>query len=502
MADLREKKPRRWIGRSPYRRSLLLLVAFGVLSLLFLIYQRAAGKWAYQAWIREARARGERFNQTEVQELFAISNGLDVLSEASLNALVAPCGNLGRHVAEYDRITNGCFPVVRLDPARTPDSEGAVRWEESLQYCVTNRASIEPLIARLDAGPFVIEPCLDLQGVLNIFDVIQAARHFRLQAVVALQAEDRDAARAWLRRGLRLQRALSYQADLVGQLGHLAVGAIAFPCAWTLIEGAEWTDQELAEMNAAWREAEFVAPLERGLHGERAKFLHFFPGEEQDAHLRASGGRSWTLPSQLEWPSAPFLEDGLGGELVEPVQALVRRAHPTVWRFAWGCRDKLFYVQTLQAHIDSLRTRMRDRGPLTPPPPGFPHSGRPTQWQHLTRLGSILILPKVWQVSRDAAMAETKRELVCAAIALKRYKLRHGTLPNALEELVPELLEELPWDWQAGRPLTYRLREDEGFLLYGWGENEKDDGGAVGADGWLYGPDLVWPTVSRSEFTQ
>ena len=78
-----------------------------------------------------------------------------------------------------------------------------------------------------------------------------------------------------------------------------------------------------------------------------------------------------------------------------------------------------------------------------------------------------------------AARAEARRRILIAAIALERYRGRHGSYPKALQELVPELLQSTPIDFMDGKPLRYRLAADGHFVLYSVGLNCLDDGGTL-----------------------
>ena len=100
--------------------------------------------------------------------------------------------------------------------------------------------------------------------------------------------------------------------------------------------------------------------------------------------------------------------------------------------------------------------------------------------------------------------AENARRMTVTAIALKRFRLRHGKYPAQLRELVPEFLPRPPIDLMDGKPLRYRQRDDGTFLLYSVGEDGKDDGGdssppsSSAGDDWgskqWYGMrDAVWP---------
>jgi len=90
-----------------------------------------------------------------------------------------------------------------------------------------------------------------------------------------------------------------------------------------------------------------------------------------------------------------------------------------------------------------------------------------------------------------------------ATIAILRYKGKEGHYPADLGELVKAgLLPNVPQDPFGVGPLTYR-RTADGFLLYSWGENLKDDGGRLGTnnDGrprmWANNGDWVfWPVAN------
>ncbi len=61
-----------------------------------------------------------------------------------------------------------------------------------------------------------------------------------------------------------------------------------------------------------------------------------------------------------------------------------------------------------------------------------------------------------------------------ALLALKAYKQDRGSLPETLDELVPDYLKQLPLDPFDGRPMRYSAEKK---IVYSIGENLKDDGG-------------------------
>jgi hypothetical protein len=106
-----------------------------------------------------------------------------------------------------------------------------------------------------------------------------------------------------------------------------------------------------------------------------------------------------------------------------------------------------------------------------------------------------LILPSNSKAASRAFRVKAQCNIAVAAIALKRYHLRHKKYPNNLGELVPEFVSDVPIDYIDGQPLRYR-RDGDQFVLWSIGPDGKDDGGAPNSKpsfGWLQGPDDVWP---------
>jgi hypothetical protein len=93
---------------------------------------------------------------------------------------------------------------------------------------------------------------------------------------------------------------------------------------------------------------------------------------------------------------------------------------------------------------------------------------------------------------------EIQRALTLAAIALERYKLKHGAYPVALAALSPEFVKDPIRDPIDGKPLRYGVSADGSFVLYSIGENGVDDGGnPEPMEGfprqWWRARDAVWP---------
>jgi hypothetical protein len=75
-----------------------------------------------------------------------------------------------------------------------------------------------------------------------------------------------------------------------------------------------------------------------------------------------------------------------------------------------------------------------------------------------------------------AAHFQSMYDQAAIACALERYRMGKGTYPNNLAEMSPAFMKQIPMDIVNGQPLHYR-RQDQTFLLYSVGWEQKDEGG-------------------------
>ncbi|MBX3316526.1 MAG: hypothetical protein KF902_06640 [Phycisphaeraceae bacterium] len=87
----------------------------------------------------------------------------------------------------------------------------------------------------------------------------------------------------------------------------------------------------------------------------------------------------------------------------------------------------------------------------------------------------------IWLEVQNALDREGMRLVLC----LERYRAAHGRIPERLDELVPEFIDQLPRDVWGGGPLGY-VRVDplidpfgRSFLVYSIGADGTDDGGKM-----------------------
>ncbi|MCX8155383.1 MAG: hypothetical protein N3J91_02825 [Verrucomicrobiae bacterium] len=90
------------------------------------------------------------------------------------------------------------------------------------------------------------------------------------------------------------------------------------------------------------------------------------------------------------------------------------------------------------------------------------------------------LMPALYNGAVKVARWQVLGDSLLVACALERHRLARGRLPNQLQELVPQFLPALPIDCLSGKPLSWRKESEDAYRVYGWGWNNKDEGGRPG----------------------
>ena len=87
--------------------------------------------------------------------------------------------------------------------------------------------------------------------------------------------------------------------------------------------------------------------------------------------------------------------------------------------------------------------------------------------------------------------ATAQMRVALVGLAIERYRLAVGKLPDLLGELVPGYLDSLPRDPFDGAELRYK-RLGKGYVVYSIGQDGSDDGGREHPRGERKDPDENW----------
>jgi len=466
-----------WAGR---HKLLLAFLLLPVLLLAFLVVEHVRGRISLARYKVRLHAQGEKMTAREfISPPPPGENGApEVLAAAKdlTNGPILPNGYPPRM-----RLTPAGHAVVGFREEQWVEEKTTNNWEQLAADLETNQTTLDRIITAMakpvlncefdpSLGPRALFPHLQVPKKLAhwLGSRVQLGLHeVRTHEIVQDLATEID-----------LPRLLAQDGIIISELVRDAVAAVARADTWEALQADGWTDDDLARIQQAWKKQEFAANMARALEGERVF------AQSSYALMRNSNEETaaifYTIQDYLpeerpRWERV--LSDLQGGQSV--ADFLKQGVYCRVWRFAWLEQDELRYLKYLQGLIGLARHASKEKSlqKLEPLADELALKFHNRGLYDRLRYPSQMSVDSLSRVLTRAMRAETERSLVLAAIALKRYALRHGGPPPSLSSLVPEFLPSVPVDYMVGQPLRFRPQPDGSFLLYSVGEDGKDEGG-------------------------
>ncbi len=325
---------------------------------------------------------------------------------------------------------------------------------------------------------------------------------FSATAVQALYQQDHAVALPNLYAGADLIRLSCNEPIMISGLVRAAMMALAVRADWEALQDKDWTDPQLAQLQAKWEAIDLSGGQEAIIRMELAGSI--------DSLAKARKDRDWannTLAAVAAVGGGPTAGASAtsGGWLVsleEKVKNLYEGYRYRRWKTTWSYEEELYDLQTAAAALKAAR-RVRDTGAFVPAMNDLKQQMdtinklHPDAARHFLLGGLIGGFGGIFdRYFAKMARAESSRRLLVTAIALKRYQLQHTNYPPSLNDLVPNRLARVPVDLMDGKPLRYRLNPDGSFLLYSVGDDGEDNGGDASLTGTTTNLNN-WPGASR-----
>jgi hypothetical protein len=518
-----------WSGRSKPAKIAIIIGAVLVACLLIGYSIHLSSKNTVEEYKQRLRAAGEKL---EVNELIPPrvppdQNGADLLIQAA-NLVNYPGILFYTNPPPAMRLVAPGKAMIGWKQPDIRDSEGTNSWDEADAACKQFGVALELLRQSTALPAFDFE--LDYrQGAKLLLPHLIKMKHSAqfLSAASACDLHRGDFADAVTNVDtmIALVRNWNHEPILISDWVRFSMTQLAWASNWELLQSSDVSDQQLAMLQSDWSELEFMQSAQNTLSMERAM------GEVTIENFRGSN-------SPLESLSMNSGGSGSGGssgnwlaDLSDQAKAAWRgtklKSKNLLWRASWSYTDELHALQGKQVLLDVVRLVQTN---------GFFKNALAAQKKGLDDLGFSKItdadgsplfsffdsdpadIDPRWAFSSDVLTlnshlnkllaAETAKQLAITAIALKRYQLRHGTLPSELSALVPEFLLSVSRDPVDGQPLRYHLNSDGTFLLYSIGKDGVDDGGDARSANytmprsWQRGRDLVWPQPATAKEIQ
>jgi len=267
----------------------------------------------------------------------------------------------------------------------------------------------------------------------NVMQVRECARLLELAAVFSAHEGNGGAAVGYIKDGLRLADSMEGEPFLINHL--VRIGCIAAPLAGLeqALSLTSFTDEHLSGLSDAVAETAGSINLVRALATEQCIAIEHFTNPAVQAVV---GGRGQTLMN------IPII-----GKM--------------------GLIDTLDYMANCIEAAKLPGTRRTAR---------FREIGK--EIENLSFIHTIIkrFSPPTGRVGEIDLRVQGHLDLALTAIAVERYRLAKGKLPEHLDALAGEYLEAVPVDPFDDKPIKYK-RTEPGYVLWSVGEDSKDDGG-------------------------
>jgi hypothetical protein len=322
-------------------------------------------------------------------------------------------------------------------------------------------------------------------------------------------------------RHLRTQLALAHATRdeplVISQLVRIAIAALAFNTSWAVLQSPDVTESELASLQGDWERLNFVTTMRQALEMDRAMVLMTLERMRSDANQLRSMSPAG-VPGPLNF-QGDDLADRVGNLAKSGLQIATVNAAESAWRFSWSHEDELRSLRASRLFLSGFRKiesggkfdEVMSETKLGLEAVGINLDGERDDTIPSTFMGSWKRMfsdssESLYRTLQKIRSAEVTRQVAISAIAIRRYQLRHGALPEALAALVPDFISAIPADPVDSKPLRYRLdATSRGFVLYSIGEDGEDNGGdctqVAGRSSlnWRNGKDWLWPQVASAE---
>ena len=455
------------------KRSLkkVLLIILGVIAVVTALSawleSRRVGE-VQQALADTRRALREQGFKTELVDFKVTTDAATRARTAALTVLdnSLQLDSHGNSLDLMPRVSDDTATVIWKQDALNLGS-GTLQWSELHAVLATNREALDAACGAALSGPIRFE--LDgsrSDGLIHAAKLKRLAVALGNRTLLELHEGHPDAAGTNLLAATRLVTACEAEPVPLCQMFRSFSATIAFAATWQALQNDHWSEEKLAVLQEQWESADFFARL-----------------PETAAFDRASAADVCVLESQQP-PFAGFAFSRFAAEAVQtPLQAC-SEIQSGIDLMRYRGREALTDEKNLLSLFRDRELALRQ---AIQSPTWKQMRARPGVTNVLpfkSAYAAMTYFPKSLQrtetlVAALAADAEARRRIVIAAIALERYRGKHGVYPGTLAPLAPEFLTTVPVDFMDGQPLRYRLTDDGHFVLYSVGLDCVDDGGKL-----------------------
>ena len=299
------------------------------------------------------------------------------------------------------------------------------------------------------------------------------SRVLQLRALANLEEGQSTKALADVNLSLYLANSMRTEPFLISHLVRVAMFQITLQPVYEGLAKHQWSEEQLAALDAELAKLDFLADCKFAMRGERASHNALID-YVRHAHEKSESGSILGFAAFSSWQFDYEEDSSFWTRLPRILEGLSLAVGPS----GWYNQTKLRLSRDTQNSLNLLD----DKAKIFPP--NALQKADEISASEMKRWNPCNILVRLLSsgsetLSRKFALAQTSVDLARTAIALERYQLARGNYPESLDALAPQFIAKVPHDVIGGQPLKYRREADGQFVLYSVGWNEKDDGGVV-----------------------
>ena len=424
------------------KRKRLRIKFFHVLIILLIAvagafaYYRLSLKSKLQARIDTIRAAGYPATCAELDQWYTIPENVENAANTFMDAFWC--------YREWDKTKSESLPLIGQAklPARTERLIEDMKVSIA-QYIVDNNEALTLLhkAAAIEhcRYPVDLNSGFDVQ-LKHLSKLRKSMMLLSLEAIWHAENDEAQSASFSLISAFGLARSLVKEPVFISQLVRMACHGLAISALERAINRTVFTDEQLVEFDRCLIKAEDHSALARAYAGDRCPFLNAL---KQPESLKSA-------ITGYNMPITPFIELYIAVGLAD--------------------MDILTYLDFIDRYIEITKLPLHQRQNA--------YDALEAKLESISNIHVLLknhtpsLLRIVMIELRHVAGLRATR----AGLAVERYRLAAGKLPDSLTELVPAYLESVPKDPFDGTEMRYRKLET-GFVVYSICEDLSDDGG-------------------------
>ena len=311
------------------------------------------------------------------------------------------------------------------------------------QYLAQNKRALELLgeAAAIEHSRYPIDLSAGFAARMpHLREIRDVARLLLLDAFWHVQNNEGEEAMEAVVSIFGVARTLAKEPLIVCQLFRFTCESIGVSAIEQVVNRMELGDEQLAKLSETCAQGEDESGLLRGLVGERCAVFDVLRAPES------------VNPQFFGAPRS---------------MGLLYGAYRAV-----GLTDKeaSIYLDLMDGLFDALRLPEHERVKAA--------EAVEAEIEDVPRIYVMLhmLMPGHLRIFQLSLSNVARLRTVRAGLAIERYRLANGKLPEKLAELVPAYLDAVPMDPFDGQELRYK-RLEKGYVVYGIGEDGSDDGG-------------------------